>query len=213
MKKFKRIPALLAALCLAASLVPAAAADGETAEETTDGTIITASAFTDVAESDYFFAPVEWAVANGVTVGTSASEFSPDETCTRAQIITFLWRAVGAPEPATASSFTDVDSEQYYYKAVQWAHETGVDKSVETFSPDEPCTRAAVVEFLWLLAGSPAAAVETAFTDVTAESSYALAVAWAVEQGITTGVTETTFAPDDTCTRAQIVTFLYRAFA
>ncbi len=168
-----------------------------------------ASSFTDMKEGDYFAQPVLWAVEKGITNGTSANAFSPNQTCTVAQILTFLSRAKGSPEPAGTASLPGVDARAYYYKPAAWALEQGL---TNNFSADAPCTRSMVVEYLWKLAGSPAAGTSK-FTDVPAGAAYAQAVAWAVEQGITSGTSETTFSPDDTCTGGQIVTFLYRAFA
>ncbi|MCD8240264.1 MAG: leucine-rich repeat protein, partial [Oscillospiraceae bacterium] len=169
--------------------------------------------FADVAASDYFYAPVVWAVEQGVTTGTSATTFSPSDACTRGQIITFLWRAAGSPAPTGSGAFSDVDADEYYADAAQWASEQGLDLSDGTFRPADPCTRATVVEYLYRLAGSPAVTAAADFTDVSAADGYADAVAWAVEQGVTTGTSATTFSPSDTCTRGQIVTFLYRALA
>ena len=165
-----------------------------------------APSFTDVAATAYYSAPVQWAVGKGITTGTTATTFSPNNTCTRAQIITFLYRAAGSPEPKGSGAFTDVDASAYYAKAAQWAAEQGM-ASGSTFSPNAPCTRMMAVEFMWKQAGSPDADA-AAFTDASSP-----AVDWAVSAGVTTGVTASTFAPDNTCTRAQIVTFLYRAFA
>ncbi|MCD8192361.1 MAG: leucine-rich repeat protein [Oscillospiraceae bacterium] len=167
--------------------------------------------FTDVVSGSYYCDAVAWAVGQGITTGTTSTTFSPDDTCTRGQIITFLWRAVGSPAPTGAGSFSDVDASIYYADAAQWASEQGIDLSTGTFSPAAACTRATVVEYLYRLAGSPEAAAATQFTDVSASDSYASAVAWAVETGVTTGTSETTFDPAATCTRGQIVTFLYRA--
>ena len=165
--------------------------------------------FEDVAISSYFCQPVRWAVDENITSGTSATTFSPNATCTTAQILTFLWRANGAPTPEGSNAA--VPAEQYYSDAVNWAYENGP-VSGSTFNAAEPCTRSATVTYLWKLAGSPAAD-SAAFTDVAAEGEYAQAVAWAVAEGITTGSTSTAFSPDSTCTRGQIVTFLYRASA
>lgn len=176
-------------------------------------TVSASAAFTDVNDGQYFATPVAWAVEQGITNGTSDTTFSPNATCTRAQIITFLWRAAGQPEPkSTVSPFTDVtDTSAYYYKAALWASEQGM-VSGSTFAPNDPCTRAAAVEFMWKQAGSPSAAAAS-FTDVSSSASYARAVNWAVEAGVTNGTSATTFSPDITCTRAQIATFLYRGFA
>ena len=165
-----------------------------------------APAFTDVAADAYYAAPVAWAVAGGITTGTTATTFSPNSTCTRAQIITFLYRTAGSPEPKGSGAFSDVDSSAYYAKAAQWAAEQGMADGT-SFAPNAPCTRMMAVEFMWKQAGSPAADA-AAFTDVSSP-----AVDWAVSAGVTTGTTATTFSLDATCTRAQIVTFLYRAFA
>lgn len=168
--------------------------------------------FTDVAASAYYAAPVAWAVEKGITTGTTETTFSPNNTCTTAQILTFLWRANGSPEPTSkTNAFTDIKESDYYYKAALWAKEKGI-VSGTTFNGNTPCTRAATVTYLWKLAGSPSAAL-TSFNDVPSTAKYSQAVAWAVKQGITSGTTATTFSPDQTCTRGQIVTFLYRAFA
>lgn len=164
------------------------------------------TAFTDVAADAYYAAPVEWAIAQGITSGTSDTTFSPDDTCTKAQIITFLWRAAGSPEPQNASAFSDVAPDAYYAKATAWAAENGMAEG-STFNSEAPCTRLMAVEFMWKHAGSPSAA-QANFSDVSSD-----AVNWALDQGVTSGTSDTTFSPDDTCTRGQIVTFLYRAFA
>ena len=170
--------------------------------------------FDDVAEDTYYFDAVEWAVKEGITTGTSDTTFSPDMTCTRAQAVTFLWRAAGSPEPkSNVMPFEDVAAEAYYYKAVLWAVENGITKgtSATTFSPDADCTRAQIVTFLWRAQKSPAAIGVNPFTDVAADAYYVDAVLWAVEEKVTNGTSATTFSPDADCTRAQIVTFLYRA--
>lgn len=164
------------------------------------------TSFADVAASAYYADPVAWAVGEGITNGTSATTFSPNKTCTRAQIITFLWRAAGSPEPQKLDAFSDVNAAMYYAKAVAWAAENGMADG-STFSPNAPCTREMAVEFIWKHAGSPDAAAAS-FADISSA-----AVDWAVENGVTNGTSATTFSPDKTCTRAQIVTFLYRAFA
>lgn len=168
-------------------------------------------AFTDVADSAYYAASVAWAVEKGITAGTTETTFSPNNTCTTAQILTFLWRAKGQPEPTIANPFSDVAESAYYYKAALWAYENGM-VSGTTFGGGTPCTRSATVTYLWKLAGSPDAAPST-FTDVASGAEYAPAVAWAVEKGVTGGTTATTFSPDNTCTRGQIVTFLHRDMA
>lgn len=170
------------------------------------GTAPGGTAFADVSADAYYAAPVEWAVAQSITSGTSDTTFSPDDTCTKAQIITFLWRAAGSPEPQSAVAFSDVAADAYYAKATAWAAENGMAEG-STFDPEAPCTRLMAVEFMWKQAGSPGAA-QASFADVSSD-----AVNWALEQGVTSGTSDTTFSPDDTCTRGQIVTFLYRAFA
>ena len=181
-----------------------------------NGTFVKKSAqtFVDVPENAYYAPAVAWAVEKGVTEGTSATTFSPDAACTRAQIVTFLYRAAGSPAvKSTVNPFTDVNASDYYYNAVLWAVENGITTgtSATTFSPNESCTRAQCVTFLYRAVGS-AAAAKAAFTDVSADAYYAPAVDWAVEKGVTTGTSATTFSPDAACTRAQIVTFLYRAY-
>ena len=162
-------------------------------------------------DKQFYFEPVYWAVEKGVTKGTSEKLFSPNDSCTRAQVVTFLWRAAGEPEPAeTVNPFQDA----YYSKAVLWAVEKGITKgtSADAFSPEATCTRAQIVTFLYRSAGSPELAKkEDPFKDVAEGEYYADAVAWAVENGITTGKSPETFAPEATCTRAEVVTFLYRA--
>ena len=169
--------------------------------------------FNDVKPGDYFYDAVNWAVEKGITTGTSATTFSPNASCTRAQIVTFLWRASGSPEPKTASNpFTDVAANAYYCKAVLWAVENGITTgtSATTFSPGAPCTRAQGVTFLWRANGSKAASAAASFTDVASDAYYVPAVAWAAEQNVTGGVGNGLFSPDTTCTRAQNVSMLYR---
>ena len=169
--------------------------------------------FTDVDSGAWYAGAVNWAVSEGITAGTSATTFSPDAPCTRAQVVTFLWRAAGSPKATGSNPFTDISAGAYYYDAVLWAVEKGitVGTSAATFSPDTVCTRAQIVTFLWRAAGSPAASGSNPFTDVSQGSYYYDAVLWAVSQGITAGTSATTFSPDTACTRAQAVTFLYRA--
>ena len=170
--------------------------------------------FVDVAEGTYYYDPVLWAVANGITSGVNATHFEPEGTCTRAHAVTFLWRAAGQPEPKTTQMpFKDVKAGSYYEKAVLWAVENKITNgtSTTTFSPDENCTRAQIVTFLWRSEGEPYASdSNNPFTDI-ASDYYMDAVFWAVKEGITNGTTPTTFSPNDRCTRAQIVTFIYRA--
>lgn len=175
------------------------------------------SPFTDVVdgtETGWYFAPVLWASAWGITTGATETEFQPEQSCTRAQAVTFLWRAAGKPKPRTENNpFSDVREGEYYYDAVLWAVEQGITTGATetTFEPDETCTRAQIVTFLYRAAGEPQEFSEDSFTDVCAEDYYYNAVRWAVELGITNGTTETTFEPDQNCTRGHIVTFLYRA--
>ena len=171
------------------------------------------SAFSDVSTKAYYYDAVKWAVENGITSGTSDTTFSPDSSCTRAQAVTFLWRAAGEPEPkGTGTKFTDVPNGQYYSKAVQWAVENNITSGTSdtTFSPDQICNRAQIVTFLYRVNGSPSAN-GNAFSDVQSRSYYSSAVKWAVAQGITSGTSGTTFSPLANCTRGQIVTFLYRS--
>ena len=172
--------------------------------------------FDDVTDTGaYYYDAVYWAVRNGITEGTGAATFSPNADCTRAQMVTFLWRAAGKPEPAAADlAFEDVPESAYYYKAVLWAAENGITLGTGegTFSPKAKCTRAQTVTFLWRAAGMPEpAAADLAFKDVADGAYYSKAVLWAVENGITKGTSDTAFSPDGRCIRAQIVTFLYRA--
>lgn len=170
--------------------------------------------FVDVAEGTYYYDPVLWAVANGITSGVDATHFDPNGTCTRAHAVTFLWRAAGQPEPKTTQMpFKDVKAGSYYEKAVLWAVENKITNgtSTTTFSPNENCTRAQIVTFLWRSEGEPYASdSNNPFTDI-ASAYYMDAVFWAVKEGITNGTTPTTFSPGERCTRAQIVTFIYRA--
>ena len=168
-----------------------------------------APSFSDVAETSPYYEAVEWAVKQAVTNGVSETRFEPDQNCTRAQIVTFIWRAQGCQEPTISNPFTDINESDYFFKAALWAVEKGliVSGDAAVFEPKAECTRLEAVTYLWIAAGSPAAQGSGTFTDVT---SGADAVNWAVEQGITDGMTATTFAPDRTCTRGQIVTFLYR---
>ena len=169
--------------------------------------------FTDVPSGAYYEDAVAWAVNNGITGGTSATTFAPDGFCTRAQAVTFLWRAAGSPAPkSTAMPFTDVPAGSYYYDAVLWAIENGVTKGTSdtTFSPNANCSRGQIVTFLWRSQKSPDAAAANPFTDVAANAYYTSAVLWAVEKSITGGTSATTFSPSANCTRAQIVTFIYR---
>ena len=169
--------------------------------------------FVDVATGSYYEDAVDWAVENGITKGTDDTHFSPDGICTRAQAVTFLWRTAGSPKPETrAMPFTDVPVGSYYYDAVLWAVENGITKGTSdtTFSPNMTCSRAQIVTFLWRSEKSPAAGTANPFADVKSTAYYADAVLWAVKENITKGTTSTTFSPNADCTRAQIVTFLWR---
>lgn len=169
--------------------------------------------FQDVTRKDYFYEPVLWASALGITVGVSDNSFAPGMDCTRGQIVTFLWRAYGSPEPvAKKNPFHDVKESDYFYEAVLWAVEKGITAgtSATTFSPGATCTRAQAVTFLWRSQRSPVGYHTNPFTDVPAGKYYTDAVLWAVANEITAGTSATTFSPENTCTRGQIVTFLYR---
>ena len=169
--------------------------------------------FVDVATGSYYEDAVDWAVENGITQGTDDTHFSPDGICTRAQAVTFLWRTAGSPAPRLHTMpFTDVPAGNYYYDAVLWAVENGITEGTSdtTFSPNSTCTRAQIVAFLWRSEKSPAAGTANPFADVKSDAYYADAVLWAVKENITKGTTSTTFSPDADCTRAQIVTFLWR---
>ena len=173
--------------------------------------------FTDVKTTDYFYNSVKWAVGKNITNGTSSTTFSPYKSCTRAEIVTFLWRAAGSPEPTTTRNpFRDVNAVTHssYYKAILWASQKGITSGTSTtaFSPDQVCTRAQIVTFLYRYAGQPSGYYSNPFKDVgaTSEASYYNAVLWAVGKGITTGTSATTFSPYASCNRAEAVTFLYR---
>ena len=170
--------------------------------------------FIDVPAGSYYEDAVVWAVEKGITSGTSTVTFDPNGNCTRAQAVTFLWRAAGSPAPKTkVMPFTDVPSGSYYYDAVLWAMEQGITKGTSgtAFSPNASCTRAQIVTFLWRANGSPAVSGNSAFTDVASDAYYAAAVAWAEKNGVTGGIGNGLFGSNNNCTRAQIVTFLYRA--
>ncbi len=168
--------------------------------------------FEDVAADAYYFAPVQWAVENGITAGTSETAFSPNQTCTRAQILTFLWRAVGSPKATIANPFSDLNVSDYFYDAALWAYDKGM-VSGDKFEGPTPCTRASTVMYLWKNADSPEYGDLEVFDDVSADAEYCDAVSWAVLNDVTAGVSDTEFAPNAICSRAQIVTFLQRAIA
>jgi hypothetical protein len=168
--------------------------------------------FSDVMEGQWYSDAVDWAVENGITNGVSEGEFAPGKTCTRAEIVTFLWKEAGKPAPTTSCQFSDVAAGSWYAEAVSWAVENGITNGTSdtTFSPNAVCTRAQIVRFLWNKENEPQAAATCAFDDVKSGSWYEEAVSWAVENGITNGTSATDFSPNGQCTRAQAVTFLYR---
>ncbi len=173
------------------------------------------SQFSDVAASAYYYDAVNWAVEKNITSGVSAGKFAPNNACTRAQAVTFLWRAAGSPEPKGDATFTDVNPSGYYYKAVLWAVEKGITDGVGKgrFDPDGECTRGQIVTFLWRFAGKPSAQSGESFSDVAANAYYHDAVTWAQANNITGGTGGGKFSPKQVCTRAHIVTFLYRDLA
>lgn len=179
------------------------------------------SNFTDVAATAYYANPVAWAVEKGITAGKTGTTFAPNEQCTKAQILTFLWRAVGSPEPDVAkinelmtfpnnNPFKDLDGSEYYFKAAQWAFTQNMTTGNADFNPNTPCTRVYAVFYMHVLEGQPQPNKYTMFDDNPNNPMFNAAVSWAVEKGITNGTTATTFSPETICTRAQIVTFLYR---
>jgi len=172
------------------------------------------ASFSDVAPGAWYAEPIAWAVENGITSGVGGGRFAPGDTCTRGQVVTFLWRSQGEPAPAgNENPFTDVKESDYFYKAVLWAVENGITTglSATAFGPSSPCTRGQVVTFLWRAMGEPAPeSSENPFTDVKEGQYYFKAVLWAVENGITTGLDATTFGPASPCTRSHVVTFLFR---
>ena len=175
----------------------------------------TVAGFRDVPSDAYYADAVAWAAEEEITGGITATTFGPNNGCTRGQVVTFLWRAAGSPVVNMVNPFTDVSEDAYNYQAILWAYASGITGGMTetTFAPNATCTRAQIVTFLHRAQGSPAAHSSVSFTDVPADAYYADAVAWAAEEGITGGVTATTFAPNATCTRAQVVTFLYRDMA
>lgn len=185
---------------------PTVTANPKTAKKTSK------SKFNDVPKDAYYAEAVDWAIEKNITTGTSKTTFSPDDACNRAQILTFLHRAVGAPEMEGGSPFKDISDEgdYYYYHSALWAYYKGMVTDWE-FAADTPCTRASTVMYLWQNAGSPDVSTNTAFTDMPSDAYYAKAVAWAVQNGVTSGTSATEFSPDDICSRGQIVTFLNRA--
>lgn len=208
----KRILALVLTACMAFSLMglPVTAADADTLPALGAAE----NPFTDVNADSPFLEGILYAVENGITKGTTPVTFSPYMICTRAQIIAFLWRAMGSPEPADDNPFTDLPSEAYYYKAALWSYQMGLLDGT-SFDAYAYCTRLEVVTYLWKLAGAPASYEGDGdafpFEDVSGDADAMNAVAWAVGEGVTNGTTATTFSPDKRCTRSQIVTFIYRA--
>ena len=200
MKKVKHFLGVLLPLCLVLGIIP--------------GTAFAASEtpFTDVAAGSWYAEPVAWGVEQGIANGTSPTTFSPNATCTNAQVLTFIWRACGEPEPTISNPFSDVTTDKYYYKPALWAYENNM-VTGSNFQADKPCTRSMAVTYLWKQAESPYSAPDSRFTDVSTSSDYAQAVAWAVDLGITDGTGTSTFSPATTCTRAHIITFLYRDLA
>lgn len=168
--------------------------------------------FGDIISGDYYYEPVLWAVQFGITTGIDNTHFAPNKTCTRGQVVTFLWRAMGCPAPEEQNPFVDVAADAYYYDAVLWAAENGITTGTDSthFAPESTATRGQFATFLWRLFGCPEPEGSSPFTDVPPTEYYAKAVCWAAEMGITTGATETTFQPIKSCTRGQVVTFLYR---
>ncbi|MBQ2384568.1 MAG: S-layer homology domain-containing protein, partial [Oscillospiraceae bacterium] len=173
------------------------------------------SKFEDVPAGAFYFDPVEWAVEKGITTGATATTFNPNGNCQRAQVVTFLWRAAGSPEPTiTENPFVDVPEDAFYYKAVLWAVESNITNGIDSthFAPFALCNRAQVVTFLWRANGSPLAFAENVFEDVKDGTYYKQAVLWAIENGITNGISATEFGVENVCNRAQVVTFLYRTY-
>jgi len=200
MKAIKRLTALLLVLVMMFTIAPMAFA---------------ASDFTDVSKSDWFYAPVNWAVNKGITGGIGNNMFGPNNDCTREQVVTFLWADAGKPEPTTTvSPFTDVTESDWFFKPVMWAVENGITSGLTPteFGTGKTCTRAQVATFLWAVAGKPAFGTpEKGFLDVAASDWYYNPVMWAVENGITSGIGNGNFGPNNNCTRAQIATFMYAA--
>ena len=190
---------------------------GEAGTETFTVNVQKPSNFKDVSQDAFYYDAVLWAVENGITTGTSATTFSPDEICTRGQVVTFLWRAAGEPKSSiTQNPFTDVKESDFFYKAVLWAVENKITTGTgdgTTFAPNENCNRGQIVTFLSRAKGGKATTSKNPFTDVAENAFFYNPVLWAVEKGITTGTGDgTTFAPDEDCTRGQVITFLYRAY-
>ena len=201
-KSLRSILSCLLAVILLAGMLPMTAAAAGTP-------------FTDVDINDWFANPVLWAVEKGITSGISPTQFGPNNPCTRAQVVTFLWAAEGKPAPSSYTNpFTDVPSDAWYVKPVLWAVEQGITggTSPNTVSPDNECTRAQIVTFLYAAAGKPAISGSSEFADVANADWYAKPVIWAKENDITGGTAPNTFGPLNVCTRGQVVTFLFKAY-
>jgi hypothetical protein len=169
--------------------------------------------FVDVPANTWYTEAVEYAVAKKITNGMDANKFAPDQTCTRAQAVTFLWRYYGSPQVASGKNpFVDVKSTDFYYKAVIWAVAKGITAGIDEthFAPNDSCTRAQIATFIWRAEGEPTSAVSRSFSDVPANAWYTKAVQWGTSKKITSGLDSTHFGPDTPCTRAQMVTFLHR---
>ena len=173
-----------------------------------DGESVSVGAFADVPAGSWYAAAVTWATDHDVITGTGGGQFSPDRQCTVGEVLTFLWRAVGRPEPAVENPFQDVTPNHYYYQAALWAWEQGMVEG-DVFGAARLCTRSMAVTCLWKLAGSPGSGT-VFFYDIPADAPYAQAVSWAVQEGVTAGNGGESFAPDEICSRGQIVTFLHR---
>ena len=178
--------------------------------------VLASGKFRDVQNAGkYYYKPIYWAVDKGITSGTSATTFSPNEYCTRAQIVTFLWKAAGSPTASKKSTFTDVAPGAWYARAVSWAVEKKITSGISStrFAPFSDCTRAQAVTFIWHAAGSPSVTGASTFSDVPSSAWYRKSVKWAVKSGVTSGVSASRFAPNEYCTRGQIVTFLWKHYA
>ena len=171
--------------------------------------------FEDVAKTAYYYDAVMWILKQGITEGVTETSFDPTANCTRAQMVTFLWRAAGCPEPTGSAKFVDVPASAYYYKAVLWAVEQGITNGMtaESFVPNQVCSRGQMAAFLYRHAGAPAVAGEHDFIDVNSDNYFHAAVIWLLKEGITNGTTTTTYSPNNNCTRGQMAAFLYRYLA
>lgn len=165
--------------------------------------------FEDVPDSEYYVDAVQWGVQNNIVAGTGDNKFSPDQTCTKAQIIAFIWRAYGCPEPNLDNTFIDLDGSEYYYKAAIWGVSKGIGVGDKEFNGDDPCSRNSAMLYLWKGAGEPTPTTKATFIDIQNTNNMD-GISWAVEKGITSGTSSTTFSPNNICTRAQIISFLYR---